>query len=172
MPLWGKKDQLALTGTAVLTNNSITVTANSSTSFNTEIRVGDNIFLSTANTAAAANTRYRVQSIANSTSLTLNRTYNGTTNTAATIWIQQAPRHIVGTRNGFRNIDVVGVDVTEAQVSANRAKGLQTPGWTRFVTYTDSGGKTRTKSEVLVAMRSMTQAAASDAGDDTTVADT
>lgn len=172
MPLWGKKDQLALTGTAILTNNSVTVTGNTSTSFNTEIRVGDNIFLSTANTAAGANTRYRVQSIANGTSLTINRTYAGTTNAAATVWVQQAPRYVVGTRTGFRNLDVVGVDVTEARVAANRAKGLQTPGWTRFVTYTDSAGNTRTKSEVLVAMRSMTQAAASDAGDDVTAADT
>lgn len=172
MPMWGKKDALNVTGTVVLTNNSITVTGNTATALNTEIRVGDNIFISTANTAAGANTRYRVTSIANGTSITLNRTYNGTTNTAASIQAQQAPRNITYNRVGMRNIDVVGVDVTEAQVAANRAKGLQTPGWHRFITYTDSAGKTRNKSEVLVAMRSMTQAVANDAPDDTTVADT
>lgn len=170
--MWGKKDQTALTGTAVFTNNSVTVTANSSTTFNTEIRVGDNIFLSTANTAAGANTRYRVVAIANSTSLTLNRAYNAATNTAATVWIQNAPRNVTYTRTGMRPIDIVGVDVTEARVASNRAKGIKTPGWTRYITYTDSAGNVRNKSEILVAMRSMTQAVASDANDDTTVADT
>lgn len=172
MPLWGKKDQTALTGTAILTNGSATVTANTSTTFNTEIRVGDNIFLSTANTAAGANTRYRVASIANTTSLTVGRTYAGTTNAAATVWIQQAPRYIVENNVGLRNIDVVGVDVTEARVAGNRNKGIRTPGWVRYVETTDSSSNTRKRAETLVAMRSMTQVVASDAGDDTTVADT
>lgn len=167
MALWGKKDQVALTGTAILTNGSATVTANSSTSFNTEIKVGDNIFLSTANTAAGANTRYRVTAIANGTSLTVNRTYAGTTNAAATVWIQQAPKSITGTHVGMRPIDVVGVDVTEAQVAANRAAGIKTPGWVRI---NNTSGRKRV--ETLVAMRSMTQAVASDANDDVTVADT
>ena len=171
MPLWGKIDQAALTGTAILTNGSATVTANSSTTFNMEIRVGDNIFLSTANTAAGANTRYRVTSIANGTSLTVGRTYGGTTNAAATVWIQKAPRNIVGTHTGSRNIDVVGVDVTEARLAANRAKGIHTPGWNNVIVGT--GGRAgRVQTETLVAMRSMTQAVASDANDDDTVADT
>ena len=170
MPLWGKLDQAALTGTAILTNGSATVTANSSTTFNTEIRVGDNIFLSTANTAAGANTRFRVTSIANGTSLTLDRTYNATTNAAATVWIQKAPRYIVSTHIGARNIDVIGVDLTEAQVAGNRAKGIQTPGWNNVIVGT--GGRAgRTQVETLVAMRSMTQAVASDANDDVTAAD-
>ena len=167
MALWGKIDKAVLTGTAILTNGSAIVAANTSTSFNTEIKVGDNIFLSTANTAAAANTRYHVTAIANGTSLTVNRTYAGTTNAAATVWIQQAPKNIHGTHVGMRAIDVVGVDVTEAQVAANRANGIRTPGWVRI---NNSG--TRKRVETLVAMRSMTQAVASDANDDTTVADT
>lgn len=166
MALWGKKDQAALTGTAILTNGSATVTANSSTTFNTEIKVGDNIFLSTANTAAGANTRYHVTAIANGTSLTVNRTYAGTTNAAATIWIQQAPKNVHGNHVGMRAIDIVGVDVTEAQLAANRANGIRTPGWVRI---NNSGSRKRV--ETLVAMRSMTQAVASDANDDTTVAD-
>lgn len=171
MPLWGKVDKAVLTGTAVLTNSSATVTANSSTTFNTEIRVGDNIFLSTANTAPGANTRYRVTSIANGTSLTVDRAYNGTTNAAATVWIQKAPRNVVENNVGMRNIDVVGVDVTEAQLAANRDKGIVTPGWNRVVAGT--GGRAgRYTVETLVAMRSMTQAVASDANDDDVVADT
>lgn len=167
MALWGKKDQTALTGTAILTNGSVTVTGNTSTSFNTEIKVGDNIFLSTANTAAGANTRYRVNAIANGTSLTIDRTYAGTTNAFSTVWIQQAPKSTVGTHVGMRRIDVVGVDVTEARLAANRANGIKTPGWVRI-----NNTGTRKRVETLVAMRSMTQAVASDANDDVTVADT
>lgn len=166
MALWGKTDQAALTGTAKLTNGSATVTANSSTTFNTEIDVGDNIFLSTANTAAGANTRYHVTAIANGTSLTIDRTYAGTSNVAATIWIQAAPKNVNGTHVGMRAIDVVGVDVTEAKLAANRANGIKTPGWVRI---NNSG--TRKRVETLVAMRSMTAVVASDANDDDTVAD-
>lgn len=166
MPLWGKTDKEVLTGTAKLTNGSATVTANSSTSFDTQIQIGDNIFLSTANTAAGANTRYRVTAIANSTSLTIDRTYAATTNNAATVWIQSGPKYISGTHVGMRPIDVVGVDLTEAQVAANRANGIKTPGWVRI---NNTNGRKRV--ETLVAMRSMTQAVASDAGDDDTVAD-
>jgi hypothetical protein len=167
MALWGKIDQAALTGTAIFTNGSTTVTANTSTTFNTQIKVGDNIFLSTANTAAGANTRYRVNAIANGTSLTIDRTYAGTTNAISGVSIQQAPKSTTGNHVGARPIDVVGVDVTEAQLAANRANGIKTPGWVRI---NNSG--TRKRVETLVAMRSMTQAVAGDANDDVTVADT
>ncbi len=170
MPLWGKEDQAAVTGTVVLTNNSVTVTANSATALNTELKIGDTIFLSTANTAAGANTRYRVTGITNSTSITVDRTYNGTTNAAATVYYQRIPRPMTENNVGMRVIDVVGVDVTEAQVAANKAKGIVTPGWNRVVAGT--GGRAgRTTVETLVVMRSMTQAVANDAPDDTTVAD-
>lgn len=46
----------------------------------------------------------------------------------------------------------LGVDAVEAQVTANRDKGLKTPGWTMYRTYTDAQGNTRHKAEVLVAM--------------------
>lgn len=52
--------------------------------------------------------------------------------------------------------NAVFVDVTEAGVAANRAKGLKTPGWNLHIT---AGGRTRT--ECLVAMK----VSASDAGD-------
>ena len=59
--------------------------------------------------------------------------------------------------------NVVGIDVTEAKVAANIAKGLNTPGWVDYKTYTDSQGNTRNKVEVLVAMSSLT-------GDNDTIA--
>lgn len=171
MPLWGKIDQATVTGTVVLTNGSATVTGNTATGLNTALQVGDAIFLSTANTAAGANNRFRVEAIANGTSITIAGTYNGTTNAAATIYSQDIPKYLRVGNTPTEIKDVVGVDVTEARVTANRAKGIKTPGWNRVITGT--GGRAgRTQTETLVAMRSMTQAVASDANDDTTVADT
>lgn len=48
-----------------------------------------------------------------------------------------------------------GVDATEAALAANAAKGINTPGWVKYTTYTDAQGTTRHKSEVLVAAGSM-----------------
>lgn len=50
----------------------------------------------------------------------------------------------------------LGVSVDEAQDSGNVAKGLNTPGWVKYSTYTDANGNTRHKSEVLVAFSSLT----------------
>lgn len=47
-----------------------------------------------------------------------------------------------------------GVSVAEARVSANRAKGLKTQGWTQTMSYTDAQGNVRNKSEILVAIGS------------------
>ena len=60
-----------------------------------------------------------------------------------------------------------GVAATEEAVTANKAKGMQHPGWVTVRTYTDAQGNTRYKSETLVAAGSMT----GDAADDSTVAD-
>lgn len=50
----------------------------------------------------------------------------------------------------------LGVDVSEAQTSGNITKGLNTPGWVKYSTYTDANGNTRNKSEVLVAFSTLT----------------
>lgn len=172
MPLWGKQDAVAVTGTVVLTNNSVTVAGNTASALNTELKIGSVVSLSTANTAAGANTRYRVGAIANGTSITVDQAYNGTTNAAASISLQTQPKYILqGGAPGQRTIDVVGVDVTEAQLAANKAKGIVSPGWVSYQTYQTSDGKTRNKAETLVFVKSMTQAVANDANDDTTVAD-
>lgn len=173
MALWGKKDQYAVTGTVVLTNGSAIVTGNTAAAFNTEVKVGDTVFLSTANTSPGTNTRYKVVSVANGTSLTLGSVYGGTTNAAATLYGQQSPKSLpesyVG-RSLANKRDVIGIDVTEAQVAANKAKGLSTPGWINYVEGT--GGRAGRKTvEVLVAQRGMTAAVASDANDDDTAAD-
>lgn len=59
-----------------------------------------------------------------------------------------------------------GIDATEAGVAANKAKGVAHAGWVKTVTYTDAQGATRNKTEVLVAMGSIT---GDDDTDDTTI---
>jgi hypothetical protein len=50
----------------------------------------------------------------------------------------------------------LGVSVDEAQNAGNIAKGLNTPGWVKYTTYTDAQGNTRNKSEVLVSLSTIT----------------
>lgn len=81
------------------------------------------------------------------------------------------PKYLSDTlRNGQSVSDLdatVGVSATEEAVTANKAKGMQHPGWVTVRSYTDQHGNTRYKSETLVAAGSLT----SDASDDSTVAD-
>lgn len=49
----------------------------------------------------------------------------------------------------------VGVSVEEAQTAANIAKGINTPGWVKTLTYTDAQGNVRNKNETLVALSSI-----------------
>ena len=173
MALWGKKDSVSVTGTVVLTNNSATVTGNTAAAFLSEVKPGDAIFLSTANTAPGTTTRYKVLSVANNTSLTLETAYTATTNAAATIYVQQSPKNLPTTyvgRSLANKRDVVGLNVTEAGVAANRGRGLKTPGWINYVEGS-SGRSGRKNVEVLVAARSFTATAAADAADDSVAAD-
>ena len=56
---------------------------------------------------------------------------------------------------------VAGISEAEAQVQANKDKGVAHAGWVTNKTYTDSSGRTRNKTEVLCAMSTIT-------GDDNT----
>ena len=62
------------------------------------------------------------------------------------------------------------VDTDEARVTSNRAKGLKTPGWNLYHTYTDANGNTRHKAEALVVMK-VSATDAGDQADDAVVAD-
>ena len=81
------------------------------------------------------------------------------------------PKYLSDTlRNGQSVSDLdatFGVAATEEAVTANKAKGMQHAGWVRRMTYTDSQGNVRNKTETLVAMGSIT----GDAADDAVVAD-
>lgn len=60
-----------------------------------------------------------------------------------------------------------GVDPVEAAVLANRSKGIRTPGWVEYTTYTAASGETRNRVNTLVAFSSLT----GDASDDTVIPD-
>ena len=84
---------------------------------------------------------------------------------------------VYNTNKSHDKDNAVFVDLTEAGVVANRAKGLKTPGWNLYHTYTDQNGVTRHKAESLVVMK-VSAVAAGDLGitgntavEDTVVAD-
>jgi hypothetical protein len=79
----------------------------------------------------------------------------------------------------YNGRDLYFIDADEAQQAENIARGLKTPGWTNYRSYTDANGNVRHKSEVLVAMSAYTgatgvgtyQAQTDDATDDTVLVD-
>ena len=86
-------------------------------------------------------------------------------------------RDYFGVNNAENLENAYFVDTTEAAVDANRDKGIKTPGWILYNTYTDGNGNVRHKSEVLVPMK-VSAAAAGDLGvanssiiEDSTIAD-
>jgi hypothetical protein len=81
--------------------------------------------------------------------------------------------------HNYNGRDLYFIDADEAQQAENRARGLNTPGWTNYRSYTDANGNVRNKSEVLIAMGAYSgatgfgtfQAQTGDATDDTVLVD-
>lgn len=79
----------------------------------------------------------------------------------------------------YNGRDLYFIDADEAQQAENRARGLNTPGWTNYRSYTDANGNVRNKSEVLVTVSAAAgatgvgtfQAQTGDASDDTVLVD-
>jgi len=154
MALFGNKDTKAITGTVAVTNGSAALTG-TGTAFTTELKSG--------NTVVIASVEYRVVAIASNTAATLHKNYAGANAAGLTITANEQPSHLADADLA----NVYGVDATEATIASNRAKGLNTPGWVKYTTYTDAQNTTRHKSEVLVAMSSIS----GDAADDAVLAD-
>lgn len=154
MALWGNRDSYAITGTANTVEDSVTVTG-TGTTFLTEIDALDSLYID--------NVHVKVASVNSANTLTLDGAWDVTAVTGQTITGQDSPKYVPAAQI----TEIFGVSPAEAAITANRAKGLDTPGWVRHVTYTDMHGNTRTKTESLVAMSSIT----GDAPDDSTVAD-
>ena len=193
MALWGKTDALASTpkyvarkasfnaATAVdTTNNQINILA-SGTGFATGDAVVYDRGAGTAITNLTSGSTYYVR-VDGAGLISLYDTYAHAIDTAHSTGLKDLAGSPTGTqslqRTGAANVygdhvyggkGIIFVDAQEAQVVANKAKGITGAGWWVIRTYTDAQSATRYKSELLVAM----SASATEAGDaeDTFAAD-
>ena len=158
MALWGTRDSFSVTGTVDVSNNTTAVAGDANTVFTTELDIGDALILN--------GRRRKIASVDSANTLTLADDWTGGDVTGGTAFGQDIPKYVPASEVTANNI--IGVDDTEAQLAANKARGITTPGWTKYVTYTDMHGTTRYKTEVLVVMSSATTG---DAPDDDVAAD-
>ena len=66
---------------------------------------------------------------------------------------------------------ILFIDDTEAALAENKARGLNAPGWWSYFTYTDGGGNTRHKAEMLVTIAGPDTNANETQADDAAAAD-
>ena len=157
MALWGTRDSFAITGTIAAVNTSSTVTG-TNTTFTTVLDVGDGLVIN--------GKRRKVVGITSNTVLTMDTAWDVANVSGITITGQDLPKYVSTSEIVANNI--VGVDVTEAGIANNRIRGLSTPGWNKYVTYTDMHSRTRHKTETLVVLGA---GVSSDAPDDTVAED-
>ena len=143
MALWGTRDSFAITGTIAAVNTSSTVTG-TNTTFTTTLEVGDGLVIN--------GKRRKVTEITSNTVLTIDTAWNVANTSNTTITGQDLPKYVS----------------TAEIVANNRIRGLSTPGWNNYVTYTDMHGATRHKTEPLIVISG---GLSGDAPDDTVAED-
>ena len=158
MALWGTRDSFAITGTVSVANTTTTVTGNANTVFTTQLNVGDTLVIN--------GRRRRVNAISAANNLTIGTAWDTANVSAGTITGQDTPIYVSAEEISSNNI--VGIDNTEAGIANNRIRGLSTPGWNKYVTYTDMHSRTRHKTEPLIVISG---GLTSDAPDDTVAED-
>jgi hypothetical protein len=124
--------------------NDMTFTVNVvPTAFNTELKAGSFIVIS--------GVKYKIFKVVSNISATLTSLYEAATVTGGTITRHTAPT--------FLSLDdarkAVFVSQEEAVLATNKAKGITGAGWWLFNTFLDSFGKTRYKSELVIAMTTL-----------------
>lgn len=138
MALWGNDDSKTVTGTVDVTQNSKDIVG-AGTAFTTELASGQTLLI--------AGVEYRIASITDDTNLKLVSDYAAATAAGLTVTANEQPAYVAEA-----DLDkVFGISQAEAQATANRNKGINTPGWVKYTTYTDAQGNTRHKAESLVA---------------------
>lgn len=152
MSQWGKLERINLGGVlanAVLGRSTVLITSGAFVDAN--VKAGDALLIE--------NVAYRVNSVNNANTITLDVAYTSANSATLTLGVQQSPKELttygwgnaaIGLWNSKRN--VYGVNRTEIGLSVNKANGFSHTGWTRYERYTSSDGSVRNKSEVLVAM--------------------
>ena len=165
MPILGSIDSVAFSNSVAVTNGSTTVTKNSADT----IVAGDILVLN--------NVQYYTKVVSGNT-ITLGKEYAGSTNNslnANKVKRRTAPKALADfiLSNGTSTASttsIVGVSRTEAQLSENKARGISSPGWWAYRTYTDAAGSTRHKSELITSYKDGS-AISGDFTDDTIAAD-
>lgn len=164
MPILGLIDSATFANAVGVTINSPTVTKNAAD----EIAAGDIIVL--------GNVRYFVKAVVSDTEITLGTNYAGATNAAlAGAKRRTAPKALAdyiirGGDSAAGDVQIIGVDLTEAQLADNKSRGITGPGWWAYRTYTDSAGSTRHKSECIASFKDGSRLSG-DSSDDAVAAD-
>lgn len=156
MSLWGNKDTKAVSGTIDVVQNDVAIVG-TNTVFTEELVPG--------NTLVIDGVEYKVDAIIDDTNLNLHTAYAGSDATGLTVTANEQPAYVLDSDRG----NVYGVDQGSPRYEAevNRDKGINTPGWVKYTTYTDAQGNTRHKAETLVAIKTIQ----GDAADDSVVQD-
>ncbi len=156
MSAWGNNDDVTSVGTVDLSGLTVSNSAGQECFFANNLSVGQVMRITGAGSGVIA-------SITDETTLTLvsNTEIDVGTITGAAYQVSEKPKAVVDSDTNMLANNVFGVDTTEAGVStANVAHA----GWVfRTNKYTDADGNLRQKSEVLVAMSTITGDADDDA---------
>jgi len=164
MPILGLIDAATFSNAVGVTTGSATVTKNAADA----IDAGDIIELS--------GVRYYVKSVDSTTQITLGSNYAAATNTALAGAVRRtAPKALAdyvvgGGDSASADVQILGVSLAEAQLSENKARGISSPGWWAYRTYTDAAGTTRHKAECIASFKDGS-AVSGDATDDAVVGD-
>ena len=152
MSQWGKIDYKELLGTAAVVQGATNVTTTIGSFTTANVRPGDALLLS--------NVKYRVAAINSNVTLTLSNAYTAATGAGVPMAVQQSPKDLL-TYGQTANVNydlmvskrnVFGVDKLEVQNPDVKAKGINSPGWVHYKTWTNTQGSTRHRAETLVAM--------------------
>jgi len=168
MALWGNKDDVYSGGTITVNYSTKEVTGTGTTF--TALTVGDVIIIGAGSTFGEA----VVSGITSDTVISIASTqYLSGAAISGEAWTaSQRPKYLAGDTN-WAITEVFGVDPTEVGLAKTTIYSVDHGGWVGITTYTDGHGNTRTKSEVFVAMSSITTGTATttgtggDAADDT-----
>ena len=153
MSQWGKLDRLVIPGTVIANLDSRTVVTSQDQSAN--IKAGFALVL--------GNVEYIVANVDSANTFTLDVPYEGANTVGAVsfIAVQQSPKtlrtygwaaNLILGANTVNARNVYGVDAKEANVTSNKNKGINSPGWVHYQTWVNTQGTTRHRAETLVAM--------------------
>lgn len=164
MSLWGNNDSAYATGN-VTAITDVGVVTGSGTTFTDSglVEAGQVITMGAYGSGV-------IKSVDSNTQLTLDGASGlsgvSTTGITQSFNIGESPKYLVKDSNYAGN-EIYGSDTTEVGVARTTIYSHDHAGWVGITTYTDTHGNTRTKTEVLVAMSSIT----GDAADDSVLAD-